>query len=209
MMAGRLQAIALAAGEIDYAASVETMIRSTVQGMPFKIIVYTNARMSVVLVTPAQINSVGDLRGNTVGVTSLGSGLEYGLREILIQKGNLNPDRDVRIVSLGMPEQMLGLTSGSLQGAMLVPPNDGNMARKGYRRLVSAVDRLEYPQGRLSDHRQEDQRKTGASEKNHPRDDPSLDADSRRARPDHRLHREPLKDRPGSRRRQLRHSPFV
>ncbi len=66
MMAGRLQAIALAAGEIDYAASVETMIRSTVQGMPFKIIVYTNARMSVVLVTPAQINSVGDLRGNTV-----------------------------------------------------------------------------------------------------------------------------------------------
>jgi len=150
MMAGRLQAIALGAGEIDYAASVETIIRSTVQGMPFKIIVYTNARMSVVLVTAPEIKQVSELRGKTIGVTSLGGGLEYGLREILIQKGNLNPDRDVRTVSLGMPEQMLGLTSGSLQGAMLVPPYDGIMARKGYRRLVSAVDLLEYPQGGLA-----------------------------------------------------------
>jgi NitT/TauT family transport system substrate-binding protein len=73
--------------------------------------------------------------------------LEYGLREILIQKGGLNPDRDVRTVSLGMPEQMIGLSSGSLQGAMLVPPYDGIMARKGFRRLVSAADLLEYPQG--------------------------------------------------------------
>ena len=150
MMAGRLQAIALGAGEIDYAASVETIMRSAVQGMPFKIIVYTNAKMSVVLVTAPEIKMVGDLRGKSIGVTSLGGGLEYGLREILIQKGSLNPDRDVRTVSLGMPDQMLGLSSGSLQGAMLVPPYDGIMARKGFRKLVSAVDLLEYPQGGLA-----------------------------------------------------------
>lgn len=150
MMAGRLQAIALGAGEIDYAASVETILRSAVQGMPFKIIVYTNAKMSVVLVTPPEIRAVADLRGKSIGVTSLGGGLEYGLREILIQKGGLNPDRDVRTVSLGMPEQMLGLTSGAIHGAMLVPPYDGIMARKGFRKLVSAVDLLEYPQGGLA-----------------------------------------------------------
>ena len=150
MMAGRLQAIALGAGEIDYAASVETILRSAVQGMPFKIIVYTNAKMSVVLVTAPEIKMVADLRGKSIGVTSLGGGLEYGLREILIQKGSLNPDRDVRTVSLGMPEQMLGLSSGSLQGAMLVPPYDGIMSRKGFRKLVSAVDLLEYPQGGLA-----------------------------------------------------------
>ena len=150
MMAGRLQAIALGAGEVDYAASVETILRSAVQGMPFKIIVYTNAKMSVVLVTAPEIKAVADLRGKSVGVTSLGGGLEYGLREILIQKGNLNPDRDVRTVSLGMPEQMLGLSSGALQGAMLVPPYDGIMARKGFHKLVSAVDLLEYPQGGLA-----------------------------------------------------------
>lgn len=150
MMAGRLQAIALGAGEIDYAASVETILRSTVQGMPFKIIVYTNAKMSVVLVTQPEIKAVAELRGKAIGVTSLGGGLEYGLREILIQKGGLNPDRDVRTVSLGMPEQMLGLTSGALHGAMLVPPYDGIMARKGFRKLVSAVDLLEYPQGGLA-----------------------------------------------------------
>jgi NitT/TauT family transport system substrate-binding protein len=150
MMAGRLQAIALGTGEIDYAASVETILRSTMQGMPFKIILYTNSKMSVVLVTAPDIKSVADLRGKAVGVTSLGGGLEYALREILIQQGKLNPDREVRTVSLGMPEQMAGLAAGSLQGAMLVPPYDGIMARKGYRRLVSAVDLLEYPQGGIA-----------------------------------------------------------
>ncbi|HJX11737.1 MAG TPA: ABC transporter substrate-binding protein [Candidatus Binatia bacterium] len=150
MMSGRLQAIALGTGEIDYAASVETILRSTMQGMPFKIIVYTNSKMSVVLITSPDIRSVADLRGKAVGVTSLGGGLEYALREILIQQGKLNPDREVRTVSLGMPEQMAGLAAGSLQGAMLVPPYDGIMARKGYRRLVSAVDLLEYPQGGIA-----------------------------------------------------------
>jgi NitT/TauT family transport system substrate-binding protein len=149
-MSGRLQAIALGAGEIDYAASVETILRAALQGMPFKIIVYMNAKMSVVLVTAPEIKTVADLRGKTVGVTSLGGGLEYALREILIQKGGLNPDRDVRAASVGMPEQMAGLQSGSLQGAMLVPPFDGIMVRKGYRRLVSAADLLEYPQGGIA-----------------------------------------------------------
>ena len=149
-MSGRLQAIALGAGDIDYAASVETILRAALQGMPFKIIVYMNAKMSVVLVTAPEIKSVADLRGKTVGVTSLGGGLEYALREILIQKGGLNPDRDVRAASIGMPEQMAGLLSGSLQGAMLVPPFDGIMVRKGYKRLVSAADLLEYPQGGIA-----------------------------------------------------------
>lgn len=149
-MSGRLQALALGAGEIDYAASVETVLRATMQGMSFKIIVYTNAKMSVVLVTAPDIRSVSDLRGKTVGVTSLGGGLEYALREILIQKGGLNPDRDVRAVSIAMPDQMAGLISGSLQGAMLVPPFDGIMAKKGFRRLVSAGDFLDYPQGGLA-----------------------------------------------------------
>ena len=150
IMSGRLQAIALGTGEIDYAASVETILRSTMQGMPFKIILYTNSKMSVVLVTSPDIKSVADLRGKAVGVTSLGGGLEYALREILIHQGKLNPDREVRAVSLGMPEQMAGLAAGSLHGAMLVPPYDGMMARKGYRRLVSAVDLLEYPQGGIA-----------------------------------------------------------
>ncbi len=120
------------------------------QGMQFKIILYTNAKMSVVLVTAPDIKSVADLRGKTVGVTSLGGGLKYAMREILIQKGGLNPDRDVRAVSIAMPDQMAGLVSGSLEGAMLVPPFDGLMVKKGFKRLVAAGDFLDYPQGGLA-----------------------------------------------------------
>ena len=56
----------------------------------------------------------------------------------------------MRAVSLGMPEQMAGMAAGSLHGAMLMPPYDGIVARKGFRRLVSAVDLLEYPQGGIA-----------------------------------------------------------
>ena len=149
-MGGRLQALALASGEIDYTASVETALRAAIQGMPFKVVVYMSAKMSVLLVTAPDIRSVADLRGRTIAVTSLGGGLEYALREILVKKGGLNPDREVRIVDLSMTDQMAGLVSGSLQGAMLVPPFDSIMVKKGFRSLVFAGDFLDFPQGGLA-----------------------------------------------------------
>lgn len=149
-MGGRLQALALASAEIDYTASVETALRAAIQGMPFKVVVYTSAKMSVSLVTTPEIKSVADLRGRAIAVTSLGGGLEYALREILAKLGGLNPDREVRIVALSMTDQMLGLTSGSLQGAMLVPPFDAIMAKKGFKSLVFAGDIMDFPQGGLA-----------------------------------------------------------
>lgn len=149
-MGGRLQVLALSSAEIDYTASVETALRAAMQGMPFKVIVYMSSGMSVSLVTTPDIKSVSDLRGRAVGVTSLGGGLEYALREILTKKGGLSPDREVRIVALSQTDMMPGLASGSLQGAMLVPPFDAMMAQKGFRRLVFAGDLLDYPQGGLA-----------------------------------------------------------
>lgn len=84
-MGGRLQVLALSSAEIDYTASVETALRAAMQGMPFKVIVYMSSGMSVSLVTTPDIKSVSDLRGRAVGVTSLGGGLEYALREMGIK----------------------------------------------------------------------------------------------------------------------------
>ena len=46
---GRLQVPALAAGEVDFSASAETVLPAAVQGLPLKVIVYTRISAAVAL----------------------------------------------------------------------------------------------------------------------------------------------------------------
>jgi len=146
---GRLQVPALAAGEVDYSASAETVLRAAAQGLPLKVVVYMNSRMAVSLVAAPDIKSVSGLKGRSIGVTSIGGSLDYAAREVLSKNG-LNPERDARFVGLAQSEQMLALSSGSIQGAMLTPPYDSMMEKKGFRKLVFMGDVLDYPQGGLA-----------------------------------------------------------
>lgn len=148
-VAGRLQPPAMASGDIDYSASAETAGRAAIQGMPLKVVAYMSSKLSVSLVGAAQIKSVRDLKGRAIAVTSLGGSLDYLAREIIARDG-LNPDKDVRVVALNQSDAMLALETGSIHGAMLVPPFDAIMSRKGFKRLVFAGDVMDYPQGGLA-----------------------------------------------------------
>lgn len=148
-VAGQLHPAAMASGEIDYSAAVDTTLRASIQGMPFKVVAYSGSKLSVSLIGSLEVKSVRELKGRAIAVTSLGGNLEYLAREILAHDG-LNPDRDVRMVALSQTDSMLGLETGSIQGAMLVPPFDAIMMRKGLKRLVFAGDIKEYPQGGLA-----------------------------------------------------------
>jgi len=146
---GRLQVPALAAGEVDYSASAETVLRAAAQGLPLKVVIYMNSRMAVSLVAAPEVKTIAGLKDRSIGVTSIGGSLDYAAREILAKNG-LNPERDARFVGLAQSEQMLALSSGSIQAAMLTPPFDSMMEKKGFRRLVFVGDVLDYPQGGLA-----------------------------------------------------------
>ena len=148
-VAGQLHPAAMASGEVDYSAAVDTTLRAAIQGMPFKVVVYSGSKLSVSLIAGPEIKSVRELKGRAIAVTSLGGNLEYLAREILAHDG-LNPGRDVRMVALSQSDSMLGLETGSIQGAMLIPPYDAIMMRKGLKRLLFAGDIAEYPQGGLA-----------------------------------------------------------
>jgi ABC-type nitrate/sulfonate/bicarbonate transport system substrate-binding protein len=146
---GRLQVPALAAGEVDFSASAETVLRAAVQGLPLKVVVYMNSRMAVSLMAAPDIKTVAGLKGRSIAVTSIGGSLDYAAREILVKNG-LSPERDARFVGIAQNEQMLALATGSVQAAMLTPPFDSMMEKKGFRRLVFVGDVLDYPQGGLA-----------------------------------------------------------
>lgn len=146
---GRLQVPALAAGEVDFSASAETVLRAAVQGLPLKVVVYMNSRMAVSLMAAPEIKNVPALKGRSIAVTSIGGSLDYAAREILARNG-LNPERDARFVGIAQNEQMVALSAGSIQAAMLTPPYDSMMEKKGFRRLIFVGDVLDYPQGGLA-----------------------------------------------------------
>jgi NitT/TauT family transport system substrate-binding protein len=108
-----------------------------------------NSRMAVSLMAAPDIKSVSGLKGRSIAVTSIGGSLDYAAREILAKNG-LNPERDARFVGIAQNEQMLALATGSVQAAMLTPPFDSMMEKKGFRRLVFVGDVLDYPQGGLA-----------------------------------------------------------
>jgi ABC-type nitrate/sulfonate/bicarbonate transport system substrate-binding protein len=146
---GRLQVPALAAGEVDFSASAETVLRAAVQGLALKVVVYMNSRMAVSLIAAPDIKTIAGLKGRSIAVTSIGGSLDYAAREILAKNG-LNPERDARFVGIAQSEQMIALSAGSIQAAMLTPPYDSMMEKKGFRRLVFVGDVLDYPQGGLA-----------------------------------------------------------
>jgi ABC-type nitrate/sulfonate/bicarbonate transport system substrate-binding protein len=69
------------------------------------------------------IDSMADLRGKKLAVSTIGGTADVALRTLL-RKHGVDPDNDVTIVATGNPTTTQGaLTSGAVQAALSVPPN--------------------------------------------------------------------------------------
>jgi ABC-type nitrate/sulfonate/bicarbonate transport system substrate-binding protein len=69
------------------------------------------------------INSVEDLKGKKLGVSTIGGTADIALRTFL-RKHNLDPDKDVTIIATGDPTtSQAALRSGAVQASLSVPPN--------------------------------------------------------------------------------------
>ena len=83
-----------------------------------------------------------DLKGKNIGVSSKGSTTDIVAREIARHFG-LNPDRDIITMPLGsQTNNLAGLRSNAVQGAVFTPPYDVIGEREGFRVLAWAGDVL-------------------------------------------------------------------
>ena len=82
----------------------------------------------------ARVKSVKDLKGLTLAYTGAGSQTEYETSKILESAGLTLDDIDLK--SLGMPETVLAIVNGAIDGAVLVPPLDENAVRAGGVRFI-------------------------------------------------------------------------
>jgi ABC-type nitrate/sulfonate/bicarbonate transport system substrate-binding protein len=119
------------AGDLDVTGSISSTISAIQKGAPIKVLAVSLNQSLFFLVARPELKSISDLKGKTLGVTTIGGAQDTALRYML-RKGGLNPNVDVTIIVAGdVPTQLQGLVANTIQGAALSPPP-----------LIAARDRL-------------------------------------------------------------------
>jgi ABC-type nitrate/sulfonate/bicarbonate transport system substrate-binding protein len=88
------------------------------------------------------IKSVKDLKGKTVGINVLGSGI-YGPMAMLLKKNGIDPEKDIKLVEAPFPTQEDALRSGRIDVGVLNQPFASRAeAKGGLRKLFSIADEV-------------------------------------------------------------------
>ncbi len=128
---------ALLSGDVGVATVGGAGLPPLLRGSPCKFLFTTYNRAMFWLFAKPEIHDIKALKGKRIGVSGIGSGPDSLLREILRQN-NLDPNRDVAVLSLGvMPTIFAGLQAGTVDAAMLSPPVTFKAEEAGFRELVS------------------------------------------------------------------------
>ncbi len=100
----------------------------------------------LVALASSPVNTLDDLRGKYVGITSPGSLTDNTLRYYIAEKG-LNADRDYKLVGIGTGGAMrAALESGSVAAGMLTTPDvQAALADNKHFKLIQDFRSLQYP----------------------------------------------------------------
>ena len=142
---------AMIAGDIDYTTASSSALRAGLQGLPVKILMFYVQRPYHGIVAQKGIKSIQQLRGKTIA-TSADLGAAYYVPRAILEHHGINPDKDVRLISIGggdIMERLLQLENQRFDATVLSPPMLFYAAEKGYPIVGTAAEFLESPQQRF------------------------------------------------------------
>jgi len=140
VMPSALGTQALLGGNVKFSTAGGAGLLPILRGAPIRFMFTTFSRPMFWLYSRSDIRSVENLKGKKVGVSSLGSGPDSLLREIL-KKHGLDGGRDVAIMPVGSgTARFFALQAGTVEAAMLSIPANLMAQDAGFRELVSFID---------------------------------------------------------------------
>ena len=140
VMPSALGSQALLGGNVKFSTAGGAGLLPILRGAPVRFMFTSFSRPMFWLYSRSDIRSVESLKGKKVGVSSLGSGPDSLLREIL-KKHGLEGGRDVAIMAVGSgTARFFALQAGSVDAAMLSIPANLMAQDAGFRELVSFID---------------------------------------------------------------------
>ena len=144
--AGGAYRATLASGEVDYGVGIASMVRAALTGLPVKVVACHVPVPVNVLVAQPNIKSVPELKGKTIGILNPGSPPDFMTRMIARHFG-LDPDRDIKLVSVGPPEaRFAALSQGIVHATLLSPPFDFEAKKKGFNVIARANEIITFPE---------------------------------------------------------------
>ena len=131
---------ALIGGNVKFSTVGGAGLLPILRGAPIRFLFTTFNRPMFWLFAKSDIRSVEGLKGKKVGVSSLGSGPDSLLRDLL-KKHGLEGGRDVIILPMGAgTARFHALQAGAVDASMLSIPSNFMAAEAGYRELVSFIE---------------------------------------------------------------------
>jgi ABC-type nitrate/sulfonate/bicarbonate transport system substrate-binding protein len=132
---------ALLAGEVQFVrASPPAVVRSTLRGADLAIIANTINVAVFSMMTKPELRKPEDLKGKKIGVTNLGDSPDLVL-SLLLERWGLQRNKDVTILGIrgGMPELLISVAKGFVDGGMISAPSNLRGVKMGLRELVDAA----------------------------------------------------------------------
>jgi len=131
---------ALIGGNVKFSTLGGASLPPVLRGAPLRFLFATFSRPMFWLYAKPEIRSVADLKGRKVGVSSIGSGPDSILRDVL-KKHGLEGGREVVILPVGSgTARFYALQAGSVDSAMLSIPAIFLAQEAGFRELVAFPD---------------------------------------------------------------------
>jgi ABC-type nitrate/sulfonate/bicarbonate transport system substrate-binding protein len=131
---------ALLGGNVKFSTGGGAGLLPILRGAPMRFMFTTFSRPMFWLYSRPELRSVENLKGRKVGVSSIGSGPDSLLRELL-KKHGLDGARDVVVLPVGGgTARYFALQAGSVDAAMLSIPANLMAQDAGFRQLVSFIE---------------------------------------------------------------------
>ncbi len=136
---------ALTSGEIDYHTVVSPAVNAALRGIPVRVVACFTPGLTTAIIARPEIKTIQDLKGKTIGLNSIGGGLESTVRLMLKHYG-LDPDKDVKFLATGGVEtRFAALKQGLTVATAGSTPVDYLGKKFGYVVLARAYEFFSYP----------------------------------------------------------------
>ncbi|MBM4264766.1 MAG: ABC transporter substrate-binding protein [Deltaproteobacteria bacterium] len=134
-------AAALMSGEVAISqGGVTGSITSNMKGSGTYIILGGADRFPYQLIAHQSIKQLSDLKGKRFAVSRIGSA-DHTATMFVLPKLGIQPDKELNIVQVGpVPARFAALVNGSVQGALLIPPETVKAKELGYKILSNFAE---------------------------------------------------------------------
>jgi NitT/TauT family transport system substrate-binding protein len=126
---------ALAAGDVDYCQLFGAVVGAAIAGLPVRIVAGYLDNWPMTLIAQPEFNSLKELKGKTLGISSFGATPDIAARLMLKQAG-IDPEKELKVLALGSDAARLtALKQRVVDLIVISPPADAQMEKQGYKIL--------------------------------------------------------------------------